>query len=695
MANANSGVIKVKVNGEWMPIRTVMGPTGERGPTGPGGGDPGATGPTGPAGSEGPTGPTGAPLTYEDLTPEQIQDLANKLGRNKADLVADAVESDLAALDKWGNLVDSHKKPSDFADAENTYTKEQTDEAIDRVAAYYITRNADGDAFETKAQLDSATVFYSGGKVRTPTRNDYCVVLADETHDNTEYRYIYAVAQGQTTGSWQAQYPVEGVMTVDQSVTKDGQNPVSGGGVWAAIWGTASTGFSSLYGWCVAQLAGKVSNTRTVNGKALANDVTLTGADIAVSGTDSTKIDAALAGKASKADATLAERGFSAWEVTPATFQGLPIEIRWVDATQYGFPGYSWEPFAGSLMLGGEYAPNENATTFYCESTISEVGGPISATRTALQGYRLGPDEQTNPNRDKPIATEAEAEALRNGKQNALTAQQLANIAAVSDALAFDATHSYVAGDPVVYNGTLYTFTTTHTGAWTGSDVSAVDIIARLAGKLDKSGGTMTGDLTFEDGHGAGVWFNRSGGYKSEIFYDGASDTLEVLTVDDNDTVVSDIVIPTTGYGVLALKSNIPYDLGAPTVINTASSETVEGETVYYGAATLANRTANIVQVTAATALDELRITFPAETSGKMRDFGLRVEIGTGSAALAAPALVPIAPTGETIKIENKAAEIPALADGTATAKGVTLLYFSENAPGVFVVKGEQVEEVA
>ena len=141
--------------------------------------------------------------------------------------------------------------------------------------------------------------------------------------------------------------------------------------------------------------------------------------------------------------------------------------------------------------------------------------------------------------------------------------------------------------------------------------------------------------------------------------------------------------------------SAIPYDLGTPVVINTASSETIEGETVYYGAATLANRAANFVQVTAATALDELRITFPAATSGKVRDFGLRVEIGTGSAALAAPALVPIAPSGETIKIENNAKEIPALADGTATAKGVTLLYFSENAPGVFVVKGEQVEEVA
>ena len=145
--------------------------------------------------------------------------------------------------------------------------------------------------------------------------------------------------------------------------------------------------------------------------------MTITGADIAVSTSDSTKINAALSGKASKSEVTLTEcTGFSAWEVTPATFQGVPIEIRWVDATQYGYPGYSWEPFAGSQMLGGDYNDNENATTFYCESTISEVGGPISATRTVLQGYCLGPDEESNPNHDKPLASEAEAEALRTGK---------------------------------------------------------------------------------------------------------------------------------------------------------------------------------------------------------------------------------------------------------------------------------------
>lgn len=139
--------------------------------------------------------------------------------------------------------------------------------------------------------------------------------------------------------------------------------------------------------------------------------------------------------------------------------------------------------------------------------------------------------------------------------------------------------------------------------------------------------------------------------------------------------------------------SALRYDLASETEITTASQETVEGATVNYGEATLADRTGNRVSITAT--LDELRVTFPPAVSGKLRDFGLRVEVGTGSAALTAPAIVPVAPTGETIKLENNAKQIPALADGAAAAKGVTLLYFSESAPGVFFAKGEQVGEVA
>lgn len=80
--------------------------------------------------------------------------------------------------------------------------------SLNSITAYYITKNAAGDPFSTKAELDSASTFYSGGVVRVPTRNDYCVVTADETKtdpvtsENPTTRYIY-----QNNG-WEYQYTV-------------------------------------------------------------------------------------------------------------------------------------------------------------------------------------------------------------------------------------------------------------------------------------------------------------------------------------------------------------------------------------------------------------------------------------------------------------------------------------------------------
>lgn len=59
--------------------------------------------------------------------------------------------------------------------------KDFVNSSVENVAAYYITRDAAGNPFNDKGQLNDATVFYSGGQVRTPTRNDYLVVLNDES----------------------------------------------------------------------------------------------------------------------------------------------------------------------------------------------------------------------------------------------------------------------------------------------------------------------------------------------------------------------------------------------------------------------------------------------------------------------------------------------------------------------------------
>ena len=870
----------------------------------------------------------------------------------------------------------------------NYYTKQETDEAIDRVAAYYITYDAAGNPFPTYASLANATTVYSGGSVRVPTRNDYCVVLADETHQGAEYRYIYSVAEGQTTGSWQPQFPVEGVMTVDPTVTRNSQNPVSGGGVWSAIWGALSAlpaGFASLYDWCVAQLAGKASKSdvdpllfaqyypdgsvksaaeftpgikydapdttnRTITVKPFCNtgdsandnsglvgrvvippfvdaqgnpyisdDGTrykVVGVSGGSSSGDNTNLTAIVApntvttigdrvfnactaltfvsfpaamdigGNAFRGDTaltsvslpaattvegsalrdcialtsvslpaatTIGDRVFSActaltsvslpaaqsiggnafsyctsldsvdFGATPrasvpslgtGAFYGVPTSCKIiVPYAQYD----AWKAASGWSTLPQEFVrhsekadkpatftagnlaaldangnPTDSGKSFEDVQSQIDTESPLLARSFAVQrqsGWREASGATGTAGNSviffrpryfgmkdgdlfKGIVLQTRADqrtVFSNGvymRLRAVPADQSAPwptlgvseltvwpdtpktdvVFRLPRAVSLPSSGSYYALDFVLdpaggtqafgmmaYGlqsgsnpdfyfalSTIVPVATAQFYSWeelTGADIAvsgtdATKINAALAGKLDKSGGTVTGTLQIGDNSAENIILNPSdatitveyikNNYSSDSCYvpngpgtlalAAANPTAGNLAALDANGNPTDSTIPAAH---VALKSAIPYTLGTPIVINTASSETVEGETVNYGAATLADRTANVVQVTAATALDELRITFPAATSGKVRDFGLRVEIGTGSAALTAPALVPIAPTGETIKIENADGTIPELADGTATAKGVTLLYFSENAPGVFVVKGEQVEEVA
>lgn len=87
--------------------------------------------------------------------------------------------------------------PEQASSANQLADKDFVNSSIQNVAAYYITKDAAGNPFATKAELTAATVFYSGGQVRVPTRNDYLVVLADEsktiseTGENPTTRYIY------------------------------------------------------------------------------------------------------------------------------------------------------------------------------------------------------------------------------------------------------------------------------------------------------------------------------------------------------------------------------------------------------------------------------------------------------------------------------------------------------------------------
>lgn len=113
---------------------------------------------------------------------------------------------------KWYIDAINWKIPSEASSSNKLADKNYVDDSINQVAAYYITKNAAWDAFATKAELLATTTFYSWWAVRTPTRNDYCIVLADETHNWETTRYSYQWS------SWEYQYTVNETALTQQQV---------------------------------------------------------------------------------------------------------------------------------------------------------------------------------------------------------------------------------------------------------------------------------------------------------------------------------------------------------------------------------------------------------------------------------------------------------------------------------------------
>ena len=127
---------------------------------------------------------------------EDQTDLVGKLNEKAGKSQVDSIEQKIPA---------SATSENQLAD------KAFVNSSINNYAAFYLTKNANGDAFGTYAELTSATKFWNAGVEKTPTKNDYLVVLQDETKTtalgvNPTTRYIY---QGEwPTGQFEFQYIV-------------------------------------------------------------------------------------------------------------------------------------------------------------------------------------------------------------------------------------------------------------------------------------------------------------------------------------------------------------------------------------------------------------------------------------------------------------------------------------------------------
>lgn len=102
---------------------------------------------------------------------------------------------------------------------DSSYSKEEVDDKITRFVAHYLTAKDSSTGrmipFANHAALvyakthhtDENPQFFYAGEPFTPTKNDYCVVLADETVNDKTTRYSF-VGEWGAGGSWQYQYTI-------------------------------------------------------------------------------------------------------------------------------------------------------------------------------------------------------------------------------------------------------------------------------------------------------------------------------------------------------------------------------------------------------------------------------------------------------------------------------------------------------
>lgn len=141
-------------------------------------------------------------------------------------------------------------------------------------------------------------------------------------------------------------------------------------------------------------------------------------------------------------------RRFGEWSIAPNI--GNPVSAECLAAFQETYPSVTDGTLTIDddlcICIGGQQATSgQDLSTDGTTLTFNGFGwadlggflgvsiGDVIATREALPGYRLGPDTSDNPNRDKPLASEAEAEDLRTGKADKTVPAAAGNLAKLTD----------------------------------------------------------------------------------------------------------------------------------------------------------------------------------------------------------------------------------------------------------------------
>ena len=289
-----------------------------------------------------------------------------------------------------------------LARAEDYYTTAEVDNKITTFVAHYLTgKDSTGHfvPFATRAALDYAKQhhteedpqFFYAGEPFTPTKNDYCVVLADETVGGKTARYSFVGEW--PTGSWQYQY------TINDTAFSEAQWAAINSGVTSAWMESALSALQSEVDRAQAaeaQLTTKAENAQTAaNAAQSAANVAQSSANEAhrVASVASDKADAVNAELANKLDKTAvvapsasATKGQAA--DAKAVGDALNRKLDWVTLGQ----GATLE-FADDFMyFGNSYGSNSifypnRAGNHEKDSELAHDGMEIFATRVWINWF--------------------------------------------------------------------------------------------------------------------------------------------------------------------------------------------------------------------------------------------------------------------------------------------------------------------
>lgn len=132
-------------------------------------------------------------IAYKEDFDTALNDTSESAPQTKA--VKAAIDSHDEKIKAITDLIPTAATP-----ANQLADKAYVDFGVEQMAAKYLSATADGQPFSSYAQFQQG-VFYYGGEVAAPTKNDYALVNGDETHDGAVTRYVY-------TTEWNFQYVV-------------------------------------------------------------------------------------------------------------------------------------------------------------------------------------------------------------------------------------------------------------------------------------------------------------------------------------------------------------------------------------------------------------------------------------------------------------------------------------------------------